>query len=156
MIQSRFAVAAAALSGLALAGCSGEQGSQSASSGSASSNGSASASWEGETLSFDNARCRAIPGGEEWSLTASSDLNTVQVRYWRNDDGSYDTSSADVTLELMDDNWRVLERYSAHSAELDVSTQERASGELRLTPHHSPGVGQVRAGGGVLRFEINC
>ncbi|KAA5805421.1 hypothetical protein F1654_05430 [Alkalicaulis satelles] len=74
----------------------------------------------------------------------------------RSVDGSYDTSSADVTLELMDDNWRVLERYSAHSAELDVSTQERASGELRLTPHHSPGVGQVRAGGGVLRFEINC
>lgn len=152
MIDPRLAVPAAAILGLVLVACGGEE-----ASGDAPSNGSATASWAGDDLSFDNTRCRAIPGGDEWTITASSDRNTVQVRYWSNDDGSYDTSSASVTLELMDDNWRVLERYSAQQLTLDVSTENRATGEVRLTPHHSPGVGDIQhPDGATLRFDITC
>lgn len=121
------------------------------------SEGSANANWAGEELTFATTSCRAIPGGERWTITASSARNSLQVRYWRDDaDGGYDTSSATVTLELMDDDWRVLERYSAQDLTLDVSTENRASGEVELPPHHNPGVGEVRPEGGTLRFDMAC
>ncbi|WP_429911334.1 hypothetical protein [Glycocaulis sp.] len=152
MIDPRHAVPAVAILGFVLVACGGGE-----APGDAPSSGSATASWAEGDLSFESTHCRAIPGGDEWTITASSDRNTVQVRYWSDDDGSYDTSSAGVTLELMDDNWRVLERYSAEQLTLDVSTENRASGEVRLTPHHSPGVGEIQhPSGAALRFDISC
>ncbi|MGY6532830.1 hypothetical protein [Glycocaulis sp.] len=152
MIDPRLSVPAAAILGLALVACGGGE-----APGDSRSNGSATASWAGDDLSFENTSCRPIPGGEQWAITASSNRNTVQVRYWSNNDGSYDTSSADVRLELEDENRRVLERYSAQQLTLDVSTENRVSGEVRLTPHHSPGVGDIQhPDGATLRFDITC
>ncbi|MCH8491542.1 MAG: hypothetical protein LAT81_16685 [Oceanicaulis sp.] len=118
--------------------------------------GSATASWEGEALTLERVRCRALPGGEEWTITASGPQTDIQVRYWRDGDGGYDTSEASVRLELMDDNWRVLERYAAQGAALDSAQEDRASGEIHLMPHHDSGVGEVRPDGGTLRFDITC
>lgn len=152
MTKSLVTMPAAALLGLALAACGGEE-----NTGGSQSEGSASAHWAGEDLSFENTRCRPIPGGERWTITASSPENSIQVRFWVNDDGSYDTSSASVTLELLGENWRVLERYSAQQVVLDVSTESRASGEVELTPNHNPGVGNIQyPDGNTLRFDMAC
>ncbi|MGY6628400.1 MAG: hypothetical protein ACXIVL_07770 [Oceanicaulis sp.] len=148
------AIAALLPASLALSACGGSDSASGSSAG--NGDGSATASWNGETLTFERVRCRALPGGEQWTITASGPQNDVQVRYWRNDDGSYDTSQASVRLELMDDNWRVLERYVAQGVTLDVSQEDRAGGELHLPLHFEPGVGEGLPDGGTLRFDITC